>query len=205
MLVDILCHLKPASSRVLVLGAHPTRSDLCSQIRVALHGGGAPHGREAHPLLHSRLRATRPLRCRYGIGSLAPRLVGYSNNDLGRDVDSRKSISDMFFLFLGSIPLTWRSQTMKLVDLSSCESKYMATATTAWQGSGWLSRWCSRSTTSRPSRSLRIIYSTTDPSTLCWSTTSFGTAWRQCKEDIFGSCQLNISSPTWWSSLGCEC
>jgi hypothetical protein len=66
------------------------------------------------------------LGCRYGRGSFVPRLVGYSDNDLGRDVDSRKSISDIL-LFLGSIPVTWQSQKLKLVDLSRCESKYVAT------------------------------------------------------------------------------
>jgi hypothetical protein len=45
-----------------VLGAHPTESDLCSQIRVTLHGGanrGAPHGHDTHPSLHRRVRITQ--------------------------------------------------------------------------------------------------------------------------------------------------
>jgi hypothetical protein len=54
--------------------------------------------------------------CRYGRGLDAPRLVGYSENDLGGDVDSRKSMSGTMF-FLGSSPVTWQSQKQKIVAL----------------------------------------------------------------------------------------
>ncbi|MBE3102865.1 MAG: hypothetical protein IMZ40_01355 [Bacilli bacterium] len=78
------------------------------------------------------------LGCRYGRSTGAPRLVGYSDSDLGGDVDSRKSTSGTLF-FLGSSPVTWQSQKQKIVALSSCESEYVAAATAACQGI-WLAR-----------------------------------------------------------------
>ena len=38
------------------------------------------------------------LGCRYGRGTGAPRLVGYSDIDLGGDVDSHKSTSGTLFI-----------------------------------------------------------------------------------------------------------
>ena len=73
------------------------------------------------------------LGCRYGRGTGAARLVGYSDSDLGGDVDSRKSTSGTLF-FLGSSPVTWQSQKQQIVALSSCESEYVAAATAACQG-----------------------------------------------------------------------
>ena len=78
------------------------------------------------------------LGCRYERSSGEPRLVGYSDSDLGGDVDSRKSTSGTLF-FLGRSPVTWQSQKQKIVALSSCESEYVASATAACQGV-WLSR-----------------------------------------------------------------
>ena len=78
------------------------------------------------------------LGCRYGRSTGATRLVGYSDSDLGGDVDSRKSTSGTLF-FLGSSPVTWQSQKQKIVALSSCESEYVAAATAACQGI-WLAR-----------------------------------------------------------------
>lgn len=74
----------------------------------------------------------------FGRSTRTPRLVGYSDSDLGGDVDSRKSTSGMLF-FLGSSPVTWQSQKQKIVALSSCESEYVAAATAACQGI-WLAR-----------------------------------------------------------------
>ena len=52
--------------------------------------------------------------------------VGYSDSDLGGDVDSRKSTSGTLFL-LGSSPVTWQSQKQQIVAVSSCESEYVLT------------------------------------------------------------------------------
>jgi hypothetical protein len=56
-------------------------------------------------------------------GSLA--ILGYSDSDMGGDVDDSKSTSHMIF-FLGGNPLTWNSQKQRVVTLSSCEAEYIA-------------------------------------------------------------------------------
>lgn len=78
------------------------------------------------------------LGCRYGRGTDAPRLVGYSDSDLAGDVNSLKSTSGTLF-FLRSCPVTWQSQKQKIVALFSCESEYVAAATAACQGI-WLAQ-----------------------------------------------------------------
>lgn len=66
------------------------------------------------------------------------RLVGYSDSDLGGDVDQRKSTTGVIF-FLGEMPVSWQSQKQKSVALSSCEAEYMAGAVGACQAV-WLAR-----------------------------------------------------------------
>lgn len=66
------------------------------------------------------------------------RLVGYSDNDLGGDINDHKSTSGTLFL-LGGGAVTWQSQKQKIVALSSCESEYVAATVAAYQGI-WLSR-----------------------------------------------------------------
>jgi len=78
------------------------------------------------------------LGCRYGREKGATGLVGYSVSDLAGDVDSRKSTSGSLF-FLGGSPVTWQSQKQTIVAISSCESEYVAAATTTCQGI-WLAR-----------------------------------------------------------------
>jgi hypothetical protein len=72
------------------------------------------------------------------VGSSAPTLVGFSDSDLGGDIDDRKSTSGVVF-FLGDSIITWTSQKQKVVALSSCEAEYIAAAAAACQGV-WLSR-----------------------------------------------------------------
>ena len=76
--------------------------------------------------------------CRYSREEGAARLVGYSDSDLGGDMDSRKSTTGSLF-FLGSSPVTWQSMKQSVIAISSCESEYVAGATTACQGI-WLAR-----------------------------------------------------------------
>jgi hypothetical protein len=73
------------------------------------------------------------LGCKVGRHSSAPRLVGYSDSDLGRDVDSRKSTPGMLFFLESSLGM-WQSQKQRIMALSSCESKYVAAATAVCQG-----------------------------------------------------------------------
>jgi hypothetical protein len=63
------------------------------------------------------------------------RLIGYSDSDLGGDIDERKSTTGVLF-FLGEKVVTWQSQKQKTVALSTCEAEYMAGACQAV----WLTR-----------------------------------------------------------------
>jgi hypothetical protein len=57
-------------------------------------------------------------------------LEGYSDSDLARDVDGRKSTTGMIF-FLGRSPVSWLSIKQRIVAMSSCETEYIAAATTS--------------------------------------------------------------------------
>jgi hypothetical protein len=76
--------------------------------------------------------------CHYGKKKGADVLVGYSDSDLARDVDTRKSTTGVLF-FLNDNLVTWQSQKQRVVALSSCEAEYIAATTAACQGI-WLSR-----------------------------------------------------------------
>ena len=65
-------------------------------------------------------------------------LLGFSDSDHAGDLEKRKSTTGVVF-FLGKNIITWSSQKQRVVSLSSCESEYVAAATTAYQGV-WLSR-----------------------------------------------------------------
>ena len=65
-------------------------------------------------------------------------LVGFSDSDLGVDVDDRKSTTGIIF-FLDDMPVEWQSQKQKVVALSSCEVEYIAGAGAACQ-TVWLTR-----------------------------------------------------------------
>jgi hypothetical protein len=64
--------------------------------------------------------------------------LGYSDADMGGDIDTRKSTTGVLF-FYGSCPVTWQPQKQKVVALSSCEAEYIAGTTVACQGV-WLSQ-----------------------------------------------------------------
>jgi hypothetical protein len=74
----------------------------------------------------------------YRRGQGRQELLGYSDADLAGDVDDWKSTTGMVF-FLGRSPISWHSQKQRVVAVSSCESEYIAAATTSCQGV-WLSR-----------------------------------------------------------------
>lgn len=80
---------------------------------------------------------TTELGCKYTKGAHSE-LLDYSDSDHARDLEKRKSTTGVVF-FLGGNVVTWTSQKQKVVSLSSCESEYIAAATTACQGV-WLSR-----------------------------------------------------------------
>lgn len=60
-------------------------------------------------------------------------LSGYSDSDLGGNVDDRKSTGGMVF-YLSESLITWVSQKQRYVALSTCEAEFMAATATACQG-----------------------------------------------------------------------
>ena len=76
----------------------------------------------------------------YGRAPNMVRFVGYCDSDLAGDVDTSKSITGMMF-FLGDCLFSWQSLKQKVVALSSCEAKYIATTTVATQAYGCQGCW----------------------------------------------------------------
>jgi len=58
-------------------------------------------------------------------------LTAFSDADMARDVDGRRSTAGVFVL--GSAPVAWQSLKQKVVALSTCEAEYVAAATAACQ------------------------------------------------------------------------
>lgn len=64
-------------------------------------------------------------------------LVGYSDSDLGGDMDDWRSTTGTIF-FINGMSVSWQSQKQRVVALSSCEAEYIADAVGACQAV-WLS------------------------------------------------------------------
>lgn len=60
-------------------------------------------------------------------------LAGYSDSDLGGDVEDRKNTGGMAF-YLDESLITWVSQKQRCVALSSCDAEFMAATAAACQG-----------------------------------------------------------------------
>ena len=58
----------------------------------------------------------------------------YSDADMGRDLDDRKSTSGYVFMISGG-PVSWKTKKQSLVVLSTAEAEYMALATSAQEAS----------------------------------------------------------------------
>nr|KAJ0208302.1 hypothetical protein LSAT_V11C500255750 [Lactuca sativa] len=65
-------------------------------------------------------------------------ISGYSDSDLGMDINDRRSTSGMAFYVNGNL-VTWSSQKQRCVALSSCEVEFMAATSATCQGI-WLRR-----------------------------------------------------------------
>ncbi|XP_074347472.1 secreted RxLR effector protein 161-like [Apium graveolens] len=59
-------------------------------------------------------------------------LAGFSDSDLGDDLDDRRSTGGMCF-YLNESLITWVSEKQRCVALSSCEAEFMATTAAACQ------------------------------------------------------------------------
>jgi len=76
--------------------------------------------------------------CCYKRAGAEAKLLGFSDADMGGDVDTRKSTTGVLFFF-GPCAVIWQSQKQKVVALSSCEAEYIAGTTAACQGT-WLAQ-----------------------------------------------------------------
>jgi hypothetical protein len=76
--------------------------------------------------------------CSYKRAGVEARLLGFSDADMGGDIDTRKSTTGVLFFF-GPCAISWQSQKQKVVALSSCEAEYIAGTTAACQGT-WLAQ-----------------------------------------------------------------
>ena len=65
-----------------------------------------------------------PKRCNTDNKLMGYTLTGYTNNDLGGDIDERRSTSGII-LFLGDMLVSGQSQKQKIVAFSTCEAEYM--------------------------------------------------------------------------------
>lgn len=84
------------------------------------------------------LKGTLDLGLRFDKEGESPKLVSYSDNDLARDLEDRKSTTEILF-YLGLCLVNWSSQKQKFLALSSCEAEYIALTATVCQGV-WLTR-----------------------------------------------------------------
>jgi hypothetical protein len=75
-------------------------------------------------------------------------LIGYSDSDLGGDVNKRRSTEGMAF-YLNESLISWCSQKQKTVALSSCESEFVAAIAAAMQAL-WLRTQLSELTAKKP-------------------------------------------------------
>jgi hypothetical protein len=95
--------------------------------------------------------------CHYKRGEKELQLLGYSDADMGGDVDSRKSTTSVVF-YLGVCPITWQSQKQKVVALSSCEAEYIVGTTAACDLVGATARraeeWAARTISSQDGQSI---------------------------------------------------
>ena len=71
------------------------------------------------------LRGTSKLKLTFGSGK--PVLIGYTDSDMARDVDNRKSTSGYLMTFSGGA-VSWQSRLQKCVALSTTEAEYIAVA-----------------------------------------------------------------------------
>ena len=80
---------------------------------------------EAVKCIMRYLRGTSSLKLTFGDGKSV--LAGYTDSDMARDLDSRKSTSGYLMTFAGGA-VSWQSRLQKCVALSTTEAEYIAVA-----------------------------------------------------------------------------
>uniref|UniRef100_A0A0A9FJ50 Reverse transcriptase Ty1/copia-type domain-containing protein n=1 Tax=Arundo donax TaxID=35708 RepID=A0A0A9FJ50_ARUDO len=111
-----------------------TRPDLSHAVGVASRHMERPtvmHQKLVKQMLRY-LKGTIDLGLVYVQGTGKEVLTGFTDSDLGGDLDDRKSTGGMAF-YLNNNLVSWTSQKQKTVALSSCEAEFIAAATAACQ------------------------------------------------------------------------
>ena len=93
------------------------------------------HHQEVNHILRY-VKGTTSYGLKYQGGRGPKELVGFTDSDLARDIDNRKSTTGMIF-YLNKNLISWQSQKQQTVTLSSCEAEFM-NATTASCQALWL-------------------------------------------------------------------
>ena len=113
-----------------------TRPDIAHAVGVVsrfLSNPGREHW-DAVKWILRYLRGTSKLTLSFGSGK--PVLVGYTDSDLARDEDSRKSTSGYLITFSGGA-VSWQSRLQKCIALSTAEAEFIA-ATEACKELLWM-------------------------------------------------------------------
>jgi len=115
-----------------------TRPDIAYAVGVAsrfLANPGREHW-EAVKWILRYLRGTSKVCLSFGSGPAA--LTAYTDADMARDIDTRKSTSGFVLTFAGGV-VSWQSRLQKCVSLSTTEAEYIAT-TEACKEMLWMKR-----------------------------------------------------------------
>ncbi|WKA07403.1 hypothetical protein VitviT2T_025235 [Vitis vinifera] len=104
-----------------------TRPDIAYAVGVVsrfLSNPGRLHW-EAVKWIMRYLQGTSKLKLTFGSGK--PVLVGYTDSDMSRDVDNRRSTSGYLMTFSGGV-VSWQSRLQKCVALSTTKAEYIVVA-----------------------------------------------------------------------------
>ena len=107
-----------------------TRPDIAHAVSTVsrfLSNPGKEHW-EAVKWIFKYLRGTSKLCLSFGVSK--PVLEGFTDADMGGDLDGRKSTSGFLFTFVGGA-VSWQSKLQKCVALSTTEAEYIATTEAA--------------------------------------------------------------------------
>jgi len=120
--------------------AHTTRPDIMFTVNVLschINGYNATHWEALKNVLHY-LSATRMMAIKYSRGTCGNGhnggvlLIGFTDSDLGGDLNMRRSTTGMVFMLAGR-PISWSSRVQSCVELSMTKAELNLLSEAAWQ------------------------------------------------------------------------